>query len=837
MVLLSRIKAIVLLTSLILLAGVATAEQMIDRGAKVNFYVGKVMIKHANEKEWLDAKIGMKLKSADAVRTYVESKCDIETPEGTVINIQENTVFELSEVFQNARTKANDTKVNIKTGSVWANVKKLTNKRSSFVFETPTATAAIRGTELGIDVGEGKTRVHVKEGSVEVQSRSGGRPVFVFENQQAYVEKGKDGVDVQPEKGDSGSGGNDLPFELNSPKEGQEIAGLIVPLSGKTAPGATIKVVGGTDLIAAADGSFNGSITLPEGLTGETVIAMAAIFQGKTSTKTVKLKLKQSDATPAKEVMVAIVEPAEGASYTSNLVPCIGTATPGAQLTFGDGQQITAGPDGVFNVKYKLPGTAVGAYDVKVSAALAGAVKSASVNVKIVEVMKELAIVLNAPSPGEEFIKTNKIPVEGITLPGAKVTFGSGAALVADATGAFRGIYEVAKKFGEHELAFTVTAGSVTKKLAVKIKVVADAAGCLAEVLDPSNGADVPPDFTVNGKVDNPDNNAIVYVNGVPATVTGNAFTALVSSGFRMDQGGQLLLSVTEPRAGAKYVKLPIMVRGKVTPATAKVLIDGTKEARVSSDGSFEAEYPMSDETGDYDVEVIALLESGQEIKKKFDVNVQTECNGVRAVPVKVTYNIELGMGKTSGEQKQSVNFRYDKQKYELVLLAGTPVCANGRVAIDVKTNAAELRANDKIIPLSGAGGTLRSARYDIDFSDRSCFPENEVTFTATDESANPPSKEQVVSWSCPILNLEKPELTLTDLNNCLSIRVNDKSFLCDKAEENIRITVEATGKGQIFDLDVSKNGESPCVPFEDGVNILYTVKALDKGKNVTTQT
>ncbi len=195
-----------LVTILSFLVSAPFAEQMIERGAKISYFVGKVMVKKGDDKDWKDVKIGMKLSSKDAIRTYVESKVDIETPEGTIINIMENTVFELNEVFQNARTKANTTTVSVKTGSVWANVKKLTNQRSTFTFETPTATAAIRGTELGIVVDKGLTRVSVKSGKVEVQNKAGGKPVFVFDNQEAHVQKDKGGVDVVPMKQDTTDG-------------------------------------------------------------------------------------------------------------------------------------------------------------------------------------------------------------------------------------------------------------------------------------------------------------------------------------------------------------------------------------------------------------------------------------------------------------------------------------------------------------------------------------------------------------------------------------------------------------------------------------------------------
>jgi len=805
------------------------SEQMVDRGAKVSFFVGKVMVKKGDEKDWKDVKIGMRLSSKDAIRTYVESKADIETPEGTVINILENTVFELTEIFQNARTKANNTTVAIKTGSVWANVKKLTNQRSSFTFETPTATAAIRGTELGIEVGLGKTRVKVRTGKVEVQNRAGGKPVYVFDNQEANVIKDKSGVDVAPLKSDSTAGKprDELMLDLTSPRDGEELATNVITITGKTVPGALIKVNGGSDITPSPDGSFAGTLTLPDAAAGDQEVIVAAVLQGKTALRSVKVVLKKAGA---KEVALTLTEPLEGAMVTSGSVQVSGTVTPGATLIFGDGQ-VTMSADGLFSLPYKLS-AAPGAYTVKVSATLGTAVKTLTVNVNVIEPPRELVLLVNKPSEGEEFSKINVIPVQGVTLPGAKVTFGSGASVTADNTGAFKGMYELPKKMGETELTFTAASGSAVKKATVKVKLVQDQTGCIAEILDPANGADVEPQFTVKGKVDNPDGKTLVFVNGAPATVTQNTFTAVVATGFQKNQGGQLSLSVSEPKPGARLIKLPVMIRGKVTPPMAKVLIDGSKEARVFSDGAFEAEYPMSDETGDYEAEVSAVLESGQDVKKKFDVNVQTECAGVRSAPVKATVNVNLGTAATSGEKKVPVAFHYEKQKYPLVFTVSSPVCAGDKIVFDIKTNAVELKAGDKIVPLPGAGGTLRATRYEVGNSDRACFSDNEITFAVNDESADPPVKEATVSWKCPIMNLELPVVQYTDMGKCLSVKVYDKSFMCDKAEEEVKVTVEATGEGQIEDFDVTQNGGSQCVPFVNGVNILYTIKAVDKGKN-----
>lgn len=830
-----RFKSIIALSVLLVYAFCAFGDQMVERGAKISFFVGKAMAKKGDAKEWKDVKLNQKLSSGDALRTMVESRVDIETSEGTVINIMENTVFEMSELFQNARTKASVTKLNVKTGSILANVKKLTNSRSSFEFETPTATAAIRGTELEIDVLQGRTQLRVKDGTVEFKNKSGGRPAFVFTNQQATAEEGKNGVNVELLKGakDQKKEG-DLALEITSPADGAALTSAVVAFAGKTEPGAVVKINGAQEAAIGSDGSFSGTFSFPEGALGDQALLFTAIKEGRTAVKGVQFTI---GAPAPKSVSLAVTEPASNALVTSEIVKVSGTATPGAAIKFGDGQE-AASSDGKFSVSYKLPSKEPGNYEIKVTADLSGAVQSVVVPVSIIEPPREMMLILNTPSEGEEFVRKNQIPVEGVTLPGAKVTFGSGASVVADATGMFKGVYEVPKKYGVQELAFTSTLGSKSQKVTVKINLTPGTAGCVVEILDPSAGSEVPVEFEVKGSVDNPDNNAVVTVNGVQAAVTGNAFTAKVNTGFRTEQGERLSLTITSPAAGASLTRLPVIIRGRVTPPLARVFLDGTKEAKVLSDGNFEAEYPMSDETGDYTVEVSAVLETGEIVKKPFDITAASECGGVKSAPVKTTVNVAVGASQTSGETKTSVAFHYEKQKYDLVLMALAPRCLGDKIEIEVRTNAVELRANDKVVPLQGAGGTLRSWKHVIDNTDLGCYAATDVTFAANDEAANPSAKEVTVTLGCPLSNTQKPTLMVVDNGGSkLGITVFDKSFACEKADEEVAVTIEATGEGQIADLTYTRNGQTQLIDKVGGVGVIYTVKAVDKGNNTVIAT
>ncbi|MFH1761997.1 MAG: FecR domain-containing protein [bacterium] len=180
---------------IIFLAETLFSADYFDRGAKIKLFIGRVEISKA--KNWIPAKIGMKLKSKDRIRTFVESSLELETPEGTIIKIHESTTFELTDILEKRRNHDQKTTCRVLTGSVWANVKKLGSKRSDFVFETPTAVAAIRGTELDLTVERGKTKIRVFKGIVFVAPRGSRAGANVKANQMVLVVKGQKSVQVQ----------------------------------------------------------------------------------------------------------------------------------------------------------------------------------------------------------------------------------------------------------------------------------------------------------------------------------------------------------------------------------------------------------------------------------------------------------------------------------------------------------------------------------------------------------------------------------------------------------------------------------------------------------------
>lgn len=165
------------------------------RTAKIKSIVGTANIRRNGTINWVNARVNMPVKERDALRTFNESELELETSEGTIITINENSSFELDKMASKGAME--NTRIKILNGNVIANVKKLVNTNSKFEFETPTATAAIRGTIVGFEVKKEKTVVKVYEGTVVVTPHGAKKGVEIKDNQMTSVNKGQKSITVQ----------------------------------------------------------------------------------------------------------------------------------------------------------------------------------------------------------------------------------------------------------------------------------------------------------------------------------------------------------------------------------------------------------------------------------------------------------------------------------------------------------------------------------------------------------------------------------------------------------------------------------------------------------------
>ncbi len=135
---------------------------------KLMFSVGEVTIKEANG--WVPAQEQMTLKKGNEIKTGAQSQCNIVIGTDSFISVKENSHLIIDNLFKDV-TGVEENSIELKVGKTIVNPKKLL-KGDSFKIKTPTAVAAVRGTQFIIQNDpNNQLKIAVVTGKVELQRR------------------------------------------------------------------------------------------------------------------------------------------------------------------------------------------------------------------------------------------------------------------------------------------------------------------------------------------------------------------------------------------------------------------------------------------------------------------------------------------------------------------------------------------------------------------------------------------------------------------------------------------------------------------------------------------
>jgi septum formation inhibitor MinC len=219
--------------------------------AQIKFLIGEAEILSKGQTEWRAAKFNMEIKSGDRIKTLLNARVEINMPDGTVIKVNENSIFDIKEIKTVEQDKEDKMSFTLWAGNIWAKFKKVVNTRQVRTIDSPSAVVAIRGTILDVNVDNNQsTKVRVFEGSVSVMSTDAQGEVIVGTNQETTVDKGK--APTSPET-------------IQDSGESEENAGSRLPVTGRVAPGARV-TADGKPLVVGPNGIFNGRVAVQEGL-------------------------------------------------------------------------------------------------------------------------------------------------------------------------------------------------------------------------------------------------------------------------------------------------------------------------------------------------------------------------------------------------------------------------------------------------------------------------------------------------------------------------------------------------------------------------------------------
>ena len=153
----------------------------------VNFIVGKVYLIGKDGTE-ITAKAGLPLDSGMKIKTVgKDSICEIYIAENA-IKLFGDSIVSVDVLVHDLDANSDNTIFKLEKGRVMGIVKNKLMKKDNFQINTPTCTAAVRGTTFFVSHDKKSSSVSCIDGKVEVSSPKS-KPVVVEENERAEVSK------------------------------------------------------------------------------------------------------------------------------------------------------------------------------------------------------------------------------------------------------------------------------------------------------------------------------------------------------------------------------------------------------------------------------------------------------------------------------------------------------------------------------------------------------------------------------------------------------------------------------------------------------------------------
>jgi len=291
----------ILIILLIISAFSFLSFQSVKNRAVVKFLIGKVEYQPFQMSGYRPLSLNHRLGQGDRIKTTLNSRVELTMPDGSVIKINENTIFDIKELKDPETDNEDKMSFTLWAGNMWASFKKIVSTRQTRTVESPSAVVAVRGTTLEMDVDlQQKTQIRVYEGTVSVTSKDVAGEVVVSTNQQTSVEPGQapqDPTEFTPDES-----GDDEPGEIESEAFAFNISlnqfvftdpavlAAGIPLNGSV-PIGTVLSVDGVPIPVSSQGQFSTSLRISEGLN---TVELSALFQGKTYTRTLRIFVNTS---------------------------------------------------------------------------------------------------------------------------------------------------------------------------------------------------------------------------------------------------------------------------------------------------------------------------------------------------------------------------------------------------------------------------------------------------------------------------------------------------------------------------------------------------------------
>ena len=184
-------KPLKILLSVLILALVQAvslrAEEAGEWEARIVKVEGEAYVRPQDQPDqYYPAQEGAPLQAGDQIQTGSDGSCELLLEEGNLIHLNSRSQFTLTSL------RKQDSSFELSFGSLLAKLTGLVQYHARVEIRTPTAVAAVRGTEFGAEAGDGETHFGVfDEGKVEVREAGGRRSVMLTPNREVNVVRGQ----------------------------------------------------------------------------------------------------------------------------------------------------------------------------------------------------------------------------------------------------------------------------------------------------------------------------------------------------------------------------------------------------------------------------------------------------------------------------------------------------------------------------------------------------------------------------------------------------------------------------------------------------------------------
>jgi hypothetical protein len=164
--------------SIIVLFYVVSFATCKNNFVEVKSLKGKAFVS-SNEKQWNILKNGDKISVSKFVKTDKSTAMTLIFPDGSLLNVGENSKIVLSELASDSNCKRESYSIKLFVGKLWAKVKKLVavKRKKNFQINGKNAVAGVRGTSFGFVVNDDQSgTVMVFQGVVAVTPSNHSKP-------------------------------------------------------------------------------------------------------------------------------------------------------------------------------------------------------------------------------------------------------------------------------------------------------------------------------------------------------------------------------------------------------------------------------------------------------------------------------------------------------------------------------------------------------------------------------------------------------------------------------------------------------------------------------------